>query len=302
MNKINNRILLLMLLCITLIFPSCGASGSSQGKNRKLTAREINVVLMDSEYGGVHVDECDQWSSEKMDIHENKNAPRTMTVSFDGSEYTGTYEYSVKDTYNNYESDMYNFAPGAWFRVVSGTDKVDQIVFPLPQPPAGDEAESGNGRAKAMELAGRYLDLNASEMTVKSDIYYDAYHFRVQVDGVICARLAVVMEKDGDLATFDYLMVDEYDEIRAKYSDSEIKEAIARLTSEEADKLCEEKIEKAFVYDNMLSREAALLNRYLVMLEDGSLGVVNDYDVELKIRTEEGYTLGGCRMAILVSE
>ena len=302
MNKTNKRILLLMMLCISLILPSCGVFSASQEKNRNLTAKEIYSIMADSINGGVHVDECDQWSYDKVNIHENKDAPRTMTVSFNGCEYTGKYNYSVKDTYNNYESDYYDFAPGAWFRVISGTDKVDQIVLPLPQPPAGDSAESGKGRAKAMELAGRYLDLNVSEMAVNCNNYYDTYQFRVQIDEVICARLAVVMEKDGDLAAFDYLMVDEYEKIRAKYSDSEIKEAVARLTSKEADKLCEEKIEKAFNYDNMVSRETTLLYRYLVMLDDESLGIVSEFNVDITTLTNDGYIEGGSRMAILISE
>ena len=298
------RKLIAVILAICMIFGlcSCGAYGSSQGRDRRLVAREISGVLSDSIYGGVHVNEYDQWSYEKMNMHENKNAPRTMTVSFDGIEYTGTYTHSVVDTYNNYESDEYIFGRGGWFKVISGTNKVHQIVLPLPEPPAGDAVESGKGRAKAMEIAGNYIDINEYELTVESNIYYDVYRFKKQIDGVICANLAVLMEKDGDLSAFDYLIVDEYNEIRAKYSDTEIKEAIARLTSEEADKLCEAKIEKAYSYDNMLSRESNLLYRYLVLLDDGSLGIMNEFDVNITIPTDDGYSEGGSRMAILVSE
>lgn len=189
------------LLCILLV--SCSQIHTGE----VMEEHYYNLPCADSDFYLKSLDEYELWTSEKVNIHENKGAQSKMTVQFNGKTYSGEYWYSSTEFYNTYESDFYEFDEG-WFSVKSGTNELDSIAF--------SGVSKGNCSKEeclkiAKSIANKYIDINEYELNIDTDETINYYTFVRKINGLeTCDRLSVGVATNGEIVTFNAWMCSEF--------------------------------------------------------------------------------------------
>ena len=132
-------------------------------------------------------------------------APESMTISFDGSEYSGAYDKT--STYLPHVHDVHKYAgKDIWFHVDSVSGDVVGISF-LYEPDNRATITEDECRAKAESIASQYIDIGKYQLEINRTEIYDnylmKYTYYCEVLGCQTAdRLFVTIDGNGKVFAF----------------------------------------------------------------------------------------------------
>jgi len=295
MSNMNKRIKALLVLTVIAIAFSACAKTDIYGIPPKMAAYEI-VAAVDSNDGGLHADECTEWSTDKCSAFVSQSATNNKTVEFNGKTYIGEYWYSVVELFNTYQTDYYTFDDG-WFAVNQSDNSLSSIIF--------YDIKTGSKTVddceeEALRLAKQYIDVDHYELTTQSDEYINTYIFQRYIDGCkTCANLSIGFSTNGDVVTFSVMMTDEIEANLNQRGIISAKSTVERLGSDNGKMVLENKIKS--IYPNL--NEYEIVEKIIVILDDGSVGMVYIADVTYTLsETESEENVGSSRICILVRE
>ena len=279
--------LLLILFAIAMLFAT--ACSVSTGNKESFTMEETKLVVSTDKksyrvqgtpnHETQRKDEYEPWGLEYEKEYEDPNAPKTMTIEFDGKQYSGSYKYTKRMTFATYRSAYYKNA-NCWFVVDPENGELQE--FGLYKPGDLGEKTLEECRPIAEALANKYINTEDYQLIMNTDERsVNTYVYTKYIDGVeTCARLSIVTDLNGDIKYFGRLMTDEV-EAAIKKDEIGVRERIKNLCSADSEKTVEEKIDSIYTDTKNFTKE--ITNKTIVVLDDDSIGVV--YSVRVETRT-----------------
>ena len=155
-------------------------------------------------------------------LTEQDDAPRTGTVTFEGKEYSGTYEFSSRPRYTGALVHQYVTGEQIRFTLDSESGALRSINFKSPEfieneraLAEGPQLTEDQCRSLADDVAGKYVSLSDYSLVTVSatHIISDKYTFVYcrPVNGLPSGdRLGVEMTCHGNLASITFCTTDEY--------------------------------------------------------------------------------------------
>lgn len=220
------------------------------------------------------------WTLEKSDSG-NVEPKQTVEVTFEGKVYEGEFWYSAVIRHNPYTSHYYLF-PGGWFSVKSTTGELDYFCNIATSDTeiikTAEECER-----TALTLASKYINTEEYKMSVKQEAGCYNYLFERYIEGIRTdAFLSVGVNYSGDIKFFSYGSTDEMTAAINNIEKEMLKGTLATYTSNDV-------VSKIYNAEQTRTQKTAKIEiegPVLVVLEDGTLGVV--YQVELERVSQDG--------------
>ena len=267
------RIIIELIICI-LLLSAC--SVNIDGKATSVAAYEINIAQDNIDYGH-HADEYALWSSEKRTEHVRLDASKNVSVECNGKTINGEYKYTIRELFTTYETDCYE-RDKDWFEVEASSGKLLSAgTYSITS--TGDKTEK-ECYTIAADIASKYINIKEYDLTVSTDgktIY--SFVFKRYVDGVeTCAMFSVVITSAGEVVQISRRMNEEMsDALNANVEG--INDIIRALCSDNAENAVKDKVRE--IYKDAGGYSFEIKNRILVLLEDGSFGLVYVIDVNV---------------------
>lgn len=247
----------------------------------------------DSTIGAEITSELEWWSCDCTEFQDD-SAPRTLTVTFNGNSYTGTYKYSVVYMPEIYQSDYYEMENGD-FSVHPETGELESFDL--------DDRQYGEMTAEdcleiAEEAARQIADISEYTLTVEPGKTLHWYTFTRYIGDVKTAeRISIGVSTAGLVRRFESTQLGAFDVNYAASAtlSTSAAQSIEALFSEQADAVLEEKINMMYAgldeaypdSDPTLSYEVT--ESRLVMLPDNTLGVLQTVETDVTTTVENGY-------------
>ena len=286
------------LLVIALV-AACSHRSGSLDTSASSETKVIEIeVLSGSSDGGIMVSEHGSCDETGRNSYEDKDAPQTAEVVFNGKTYKGEYEFSIVKRHFFHVSDYYD-GQGAFFSVNRENAQLESIVI-------SDQAKEGGKTADecrkiAEEISQQFIDLSQYTLSIKKGDSLRAYHFVRMIDGVATSDvLSVVVRSSGEIVSFNNYTSGKAGNAFSSADPKAIGDVIDRLSSSEVMTMIDNKVNA--MYENCVSW--SIVNKVLVELENHEIGLAYIIDGELEpIRTGENQIMkSGFRIELLVSE
>ena len=284
-----------LIVILTVIYMLCGCSYSPMPIVTDLSAaepkeqnilRQSNVSVYevgsrsDSSINTSYSD-YDYWRIENCSPQYRKDALKERTVIFEGKEYKGIYDYSCIDLYNNHYSDYYQFSDGV-FSVNPLNDELE--LFAEFNENTGN-VSSDTCLQKANQIASSYLDLSDFTITTRSDPFTHSILYQRYIDDIAtCSKLSVGFNTQGDLVTFQRMMIDEMNSAIESYGEANLHELLALLTSETTMESLSQTFEEN--HNNYVTYNVQ--KPLLVILPNQSFGIVYIISYEKRLSNPDG--------------
>ena len=215
MTKLRKTALLTVLMLMLSMFSGC--------KEKELSYTVLDIGSVSDGIGGIHTSDVPEWSSEKLNPHDDTTAPKEMTVTFNGKTYTGSYEGSYTRLPNTYVSHSYmgKLEDGnlVYFYVNGKTQELTSISLYRKTEQAGKTVDEAACRKVADELAGKYISLK--DYKVKVDpfkdydfIRYTYTYYREVSSYETTDMLRVVVDGNGVVTSCDMSMVGTFKDVK----------------------------------------------------------------------------------------
>jgi len=241
------RILPAFLLCLLVVALATACLNQSEPQ-KTLSTTEISVVEF-----------------EEFEKNWDKDAPKTAEVVFYGKTYEGEYQYSIEKTHFLHVADKYS-GSGVSFSVIRETSQLESIMI-IDKIDEGDKTPD-ECREIAEELAKQYIDLSQYTLSTKGDSLR-AFHFVRMIGGVETSDfLSVVVRSSGEISYFYNYTSGKAENAFSNADPKEVGDLIERLSSSEAMKMIDNKVNA--IYENCASW--SIVNKRLVELENHELG------------------------------
>ena len=293
--------LLALVLTCTLVFQVAACSHRS-GSLDTSASSETNVieieVLSGSSDGEAIVSEHGSSDETGRNSYEDKDAPQTAEVVFNGKSYNGEYKFSIVMRHYFHVSDHYS-GSGVSFFVNRETSQLESIAI-------FDQAEEGDKTADecrkiAEEITQQFIDLSQYTLSIKKGDSLRAYHFVRMIDGVATSDvLSVVVRSSGEIVCFNNYTSGKAGNAFSSADPKAIGDVIDRLSSSEVMTMIDNKVNAMYE----VCASWSIVNKVLIELENHELGLAYTIDGELEpIRTGENQIMkSGFRIELLVRE
>lgn len=321
MKKINclKCVIVLMVLCI--LFSACQATpmqpettAPAQAESSQPTTQPTQqtepqtealslVALLvdsgsDSTIATSQAAEYELWPSEKLNAFQDSAAPQTKTVVFDGISYTGTYQKSLVSPPDTYQADYYEFEKGHFAVNATNGKVVDFLLHIIEE---GDKTLA-ECQEIACNFASQFADISDFSIEVRESSVTNAFIFTRSNGNVNTAeRIIVGVSPAGRIKSFSSTMLGVFDELNS-VSSANMENSITLLCSEQAETILDTKLQS--LYANVDKTDATVSyeieDQWLLPLPDGTLGKLYTVNVSLSRRTDEGISLSGSLLQILV--
>lgn len=222
MKKLRITALLTVTVLILLMFGGCA--------EKEMAYTVLDLGSVSDGIGGKHTSDVPEWSSEKLNSHDDVTAPAERTVTFNGKTYTGNYEDSYTRMPNAYVSHSYmgNTEDGnlVYFYVNAKTQELTCISLYRKTEQAGKAVDEAACRKVADELADDYISLK--DYKVKEDSYKDydfiryTYTYYREVSGYETTdMIRIVVDGNGVVTSCDMSMVGNFKNVKKLSIDEE---------------------------------------------------------------------------------
>ncbi len=259
---------LLMCLLFLLVFPSCGQDMIDESTENEPTVVGYQVMRMNAARDALIEDSFDPYLF-WIGAVEQGGAPESVTVTFDGKEYTGTYLRSKVSKPKTFVSYRYMTDDGVIFETNSETGELTYISMNV-DIPKGFALKESHCREIADEIAEQYIALDEYLVECKvSDGLYTFYYYRA-INGIKTSDgITVSVCGDGNILFFEALMVNAFADVSLLPPDTE---AIM------------DAVEKSFVerYEGYVSHQLRF-EPELWVLEDGTFAYMYIFDVQCNV-------------------
>lgn len=277
-------IILCMIICTASV--SCMEQEENESDDSSYNTTVLNsndIVALElggsSDDGdtGVHSSDYSLWSDESMARYQREGAAETYTITFDGTEYTGTYSYTALRNYTSYEYDTYLTDSGS-FSIRTDNGVLVEFVGSCDESSYDTAPYSSieDCQTQAENLASQYFDMSEYTLETSAGDIYNSFRYTIYSDGVptrdtvnICVSIytgEVIIYSAGDLGAFTF----------STASTSSLTDSVSALTSENAASALEAKLDA--IYGEYESYEVT--NQVLAKLANGSVGLVSTVNVE----------------------
>jgi|GEM_PF-2522260 len=295
------RSLLALVLACILVFQVAACSNQSEPLDTfaSLNTKAIEIeVLSGSSDGGAMVSEHGSIDEVERNSYEDKDAPQTAEVVFNGKTYKGEYEFSIVKRHFFHVSDYYD-GQGVFFSVNRENAQLESIVI-------SDQAEEGDKAADecrkiAEELARKYIDLSQYTLSINEYTRLYGFSFTRMINGVATSDvLSVVVRSSGEIVCFYNYTSGKAGNAFSSADPKAIGDVIDRLSSSEVMTMIDNKVNA--MYENCASW--SIVDKVLVELENHEIGLAYIIDGELEpIRTGENQIMtSGFKIELLVRE
>lgn len=176
------------------------------------TALEVGS-LSDASDGRIHKDEFPIWSSENISYHFDETAPSEATVSFMGTEYTGSYRHSyilipgtsLRHQYKNEE---------AKFTINAETGKLKSIDF-YREYELSSTVDIEYCQKLAESVISQYINIDDYELEIEETPYYSNYlalfRYTKIVSGYLTSDYAMIsIDGNGNISSFGLGEIDAF--------------------------------------------------------------------------------------------
>lgn len=195
----------LLALALTCIFvfqvAACSHRSGYLDTSASSELKAIKIeVLSGSSDGEAIVSEHGSTDEVKRNSYEDKDAPQTAEVVFNGKTYKGEYEFSIIKRHFFNVSDFYD-GQGVFFSINRENAQLESIVI-------SDKAEEGDKvadecRKIAEELARKYIDLSQYTLSINEYTRLYGFSFIRMIKGVATSDvLSVVVRSSGEIVCF----------------------------------------------------------------------------------------------------
>lgn len=222
-------VLLFVFLFSTHLMISCNEERNEESQS----AEESVIGYLVMRAGGADgnttegkMKEYSFWSSANVASTQDPSAPETVTISFNGKQYVGTYSRSMIRKPNTYVSHRYK-SDEVIFEIHGETGALTNLIFLSELAQVGTLGES-DCRAIADEIAKEYLELEMYEVE-RTDLSYHnnmvySYTYYRSINGLKSSdRLTVTVCADGSISSFGVTMLGAFSRIpRFAINDKEI--------------------------------------------------------------------------------
>ena len=304
------KIFLLILLAIALLLTACTPAVSEEStleptQTQPPTKPEPTlspVVLQVSgachpSDGGNHAYDYEYWTVNTLNSRNRPEAPRTMTVTFYGADYTGQYNGSYVNAPNTYTIDKYRTDTES-FEVNSQTGQLVSISLHSALEETQEEKTEEECEAIARELMVQYADAN--QYTLETATIESAYIFTYvrYIDGLKTNdSYHIAVSKTGRIKNFSCFGGGSFSTEQLSLTQEAFTQQLAFLQSEPGQHAVVEKTETIYadfhtVYpDPKAFYEYVIKPQYLVVLPDGTLGMYYHVDVDVEVPKENNLTM-----------
>lgn len=255
----------------------------------------------DSANGIGYPSECEFWSGEKQTRFQDDSAPRTRTVSFNGNTYTGTYQYSIVQIPDIYQTDYYALQNGK-FAVYHATGKLSLLSI---YGKDSGEMTADDCFEHALEAAMQIADVSEYVLTVIPTETLHWYRFERYIGDIQTAeRISIGVTTTGEITQLVCVQLGAFDSVLS--SDTTVDDIVARsvdaLFSSQADDVLNTKINQIYgdlnkkYPDSSPSLSYEVTNSLLVALPDGTLGLLQTVSADVALSIENGWIDHDCSL------
>jgi len=219
-----------------------------------------------------------------------ENIPQTMTVTFGGKEYTGTYQYTIPRMPLTNRLYSYKYDGGTFGvllennRVVTFTQRYSTGTLSL------EECEK-----IAEKIAGQYADITEYDLRAWQEGELCAFEYYRAINGIKTSDYVyIVISTGGDLYAVGLGTQDAFstENTRAEA----VQQSMEVLSSEAAETALQEKLDA--IYRPVIQEKypdakitfrpsSQFWNQYWVKLPDGSVGLLYDGQIDMLIQHGE---------------
>ena len=219
------------------------------------------------------------------------SVPQTMTVTFEGKTYTGTFlRTGVKIPMMN-QRYYYKF-DGGQFAVNLENNRIDH--FTNNRYSTGDMLQEECEKIAA-KIAGQYVDITEYELHTKHEGDLYAFDYRRIINGIETSDFVyIVISTGGDLFSFGLGTQDAFSSENTRTE--AIQQSLEVLSSEAAETALQDKLNA--IYSPAIQEKypgaqitfrpsSQFWNQYWVKLPDGSVGLLYDGQIDMLIQHGE---------------
>ena len=228
------------LILVLLLLSSCGitqgdldqsvASSQTVSNGTDLKATIVDGILSDGQL----------IENSTPRIYNDPDAPKTMTIEFEGETYIGTYEDTVYDVYRTKQHHNYVFTNGGFdvdvndgsFLGINFENKADE------NPPISIEER----KIIAEDIAKKYIDVSKYVLEIDENYeFFTKYVYARYFNGYKTnEELLIVLRKSGEIMRVNLCDIGSFDSIDSKKKVSA--EYIKELNSEKGEKAATDKL------------------------------------------------------------
>ena len=242
---------------------------SCKAEDYEIQALEIGCAF-DSADGGNHKSEYEPWSSENVGIFQYDDVPQEAIITFNELDYKGTYYRSERNELVNYQIDYYSVGD-----VKFGVNSETKALVSFSKDGNKGSLTENECKNRAEDFVSKYIDVNDYDLEVKQNSEsYSFYYFKNIYNVPTCECVAITVSTAGDIIYFERQMSGVFEDLNV--NSSTIEARVKELKSRQAMDVLKEKINS--IYSTYSSYE--IVSQYVVVLEDGSIGV--KYDVAVR--------------------
>lgn len=268
---------MLLLVTICIMMSGCSKSVDNAENSFKLVAIEMDGKS--ALYDGYNT--SNSADSLQQTIFHDETAPETVTVEFEGKEYTGTYDYSYYDSYRINQGNTYKLGD-MYFSVSAENGKLLGITL---DPELSGDKTLEECRSIAKSVAGKYIDTDKYNLEEKTGDRLHFYTYKRHLHGQETAEyLSVIVTSSGEISSFNSSMLGSFDSANLKKNTSI--EYVETLCSPEAENIATNKAKSVIGKEQMYKNTEKIC---LIALPDGTVGMAYDINFEKRVPTNEGF-------------
>ncbi len=267
---------------------SVGTEASDSTEASVSTERTFVALEMDGGADciirGEHSSEYPFWAQKNMDSHTDESAKKTVTGTFLGQNYEGSYSNSRTTKYTTYQTDHYRF-DGGWFELNHSTGELVEFWNAVPEKKTDTVCTPEESLRIAEEFASQYIKTEEYVLEVDKASSFRSYSYVRYIGGLKTAeRLYVsVSLYTGKILNFGARMLHQFDDC-----DEELTAMIKEL-KEAAPSLIDEKLSRIYKdCEEYKGWSVWLENQYVCKLPDGEYGIVTIAEASFEIRYPDG--------------
>lgn len=268
-----------------LLLTSVVGCGMSSEQEADYIALEIGTF--DAEDGGLHTSEFAIWDENQTNYHQDAKAAENVSVTFNGTSYSGSYQRSVTKVPNLYVSHRYK-GDKVFFEVNGTTGELTSITF-VYEPSEASSLSQDQCRTIADSIVDEYIDVDeyciaVTSQPIYSNCLYTFTYYR-EVSGYKTAdSLTISIDGNGNVSSFGKAMLGSFDEIES-----------VSVDNKKAKNTIDAKLESIY-RGNSKRKSHSVDNVVLIKLDDGTCAFLYTVDNQF----EDAELSYGSRVQILM--
>lgn len=249
--------------------------------------------------------EYDFWGLKSRAPFQDASAPQTMTVTFNGESYTGSYQSSHILPPNTFQEDDYYIDGECLFTVNAETGELTGFLpMDLKSIQEGNETVEACRSAALAFAAQQFGDLSQFRIT-SSEGLTPTFQFVRYIGDMKTAEIFVInVSNAGNICGFSSMMLGCFGNgTQTLTLSTEKTESVALLASTKATDILEAKMQDIYAtigkrYTNMKTFSYEIKDSWLVPLPDGTMGTL--YNTVMYLHNAEGESMYSSLIQVLV--